>query len=161
MIGIYKLCYKDKFYYGSSTDVGRRFRTHKYKLKKGTHDNKQLQAIVNKHGIEAISFEVLAQTATIEVAREWEQTLLDDWQGHELCMNHRNTATGFATGDAHPFKEIAPPNRKLTMEQAEDIRRRIANKEISMRKIAKEYGVTHGVISLIVRGKTYTTARDR
>lgn len=62
--------------------------------------------------------------------------------------------------DAYQKKRRAQPkggahaNAKLTNEQAKDIRRRYQEGEYQM-PLAKEYGVSQTVISLIVRGESY------
>ncbi len=50
---------------------------------------------------------------------------------------------------------VIPPWAKLDHEKAAEIRARHAAGGISMRKLAREYGVHHSVISAVVRGKSW------
>ena len=45
--------------------------------------------------------------------------------------------------------------RKLTFEQAEAIRARYKNEDITQRKLAEEYGVKRDIIAQIVTGRSY------
>ena len=46
-------------------------------------------------------------------------------------------------------------NRKLTIEQAEEIRYKYSNTKTSYKKLGAEYGVTHGVIYSILKNNSY------
>jgi len=61
--GIYKIVNKinNKIYIGSATDLKRRWREHKYKLKKGTHSNKHLLSAWNKYGEDNFFFETIEE----------------------------------------------------------------------------------------------------
>lgn len=45
--------------------------------------------------------------------------------------------------------------RKLTYEQANEIRERYSNEKVSLRQLGRDYGVDHSVISAIIKNKTY------
>lgn len=72
--GIYKITNKinNKIYIGSATDIKRRWREHKYKLRKGIHPNKHLLSSWNIHGESNFSFEV------IEILDDWNKEVLLD-----------------------------------------------------------------------------------
>lgn len=59
--GIYviKFNLKLKFYIGSSSDIQRRFKEHRRKLRQGKHANQYLQKAWNKYGEEAFTFETI------------------------------------------------------------------------------------------------------
>lgn len=61
--GIYKIVNKEnnKIYVGSATDLKRRWREHKYKLKKGIHPNTHLLSAWNKYGEDSFTFEVVEE----------------------------------------------------------------------------------------------------
>jgi group I intron endonuclease len=61
--GVYAIKNKldGKMYIGSSKKIERRFNSHKYKLKRGIHDNDHLQNAWATYGAESFEFIVLAQ----------------------------------------------------------------------------------------------------
>ncbi len=63
MIGIYKIYCKidSKVYIGYSSNITRRFASHKTRLRNNTHDNKYLQRAWNKHGENAFSFVIIEE----------------------------------------------------------------------------------------------------
>lgn len=81
MIGIYKIRNRvnGKEYIGSSVRILRRFRDHKYALRRGEHKNKKLQNAWNKHGEHAFEFCVVMLTSK-DMLRFYEQRFLDQMQ---------------------------------------------------------------------------------
>jgi len=67
MIGIYKIqnLVDNKMYIGYSTNITKRFLTHKYALKQNKHENSYLQRAWNKHGEQNFLFAIL-ELCTIE-----------------------------------------------------------------------------------------------
>ena len=63
MVGIYSIknTVNNKVYVGLSTKMGRRFSSHKRRLKDGTHENKHLQCSFNKYGKKAFEFIILEE----------------------------------------------------------------------------------------------------
>ena len=56
--GIYiiKNILNNKKYVGSSTNIGKRWRDHKWYLKENKHHNSHLQASYNKYGLDSFEF---------------------------------------------------------------------------------------------------------
>jgi hypothetical protein len=73
--------------------------------------------------------------------------------GKRLCSdkNHQSHA-GIAGG-----KVAGKLTRKLTFEQAEEIRFKFNNTKTSTRKLAKEYDTTHTTVGKIIKNKLYTS----
>lgn len=63
--GIYRILNttNGKFYIGSSNNMTRRFKEHRYRLGKNSHSNPYLQAAWNKYGSGSFQFEVLEEVA--------------------------------------------------------------------------------------------------
>jgi len=55
-----------KFYIGSTKDIDYRFKSHKYTLKKGVHQNKHLQNSYNKYGKGSFEFVVIFEGSSYE-----------------------------------------------------------------------------------------------
>lgn len=68
--------------------------------------------------------------------------------GREFSEEHRK-----ALSEAH-MGQVAP-NRKMTVEQAEEIRAEYATGKIFQKDLAIKYGTTQSVICSIVKNKTY------
>ena len=69
---------------------------------------------------------------------------------------------GFKTGAASSVsgkkngKILGRLKRKLTFEQAEEIRTIYANGNIFQKELAKRFGVSRGIIAMIINNNTYT-----
>jgi group I intron endonuclease len=102
MIGLYAIVRPDtrQAYFGSTSDIKRRFKDHRVRLNGGRHHATHLQRAWDKYGADAFVFKVLTPTGTLEEARELEQAFLDCFYG-DMLYNCKNTATGFPIGDAH------------------------------------------------------------
>ena len=92
-----------KYYYGSSTNVHKRFITHKRKLKNNNHHCVYLQRAYNKYGEQCFEFAIDKYFNTEREAREKEQEVLDKFyttlyntskyaQGGDLISYHPNKA---------------------------------------------------------------------
>lgn len=79
MQGIYLIRSKStsKCYYGSSVDILRRFRTHKYFLRAGKHQNIYLQRIWNKYGEEDFEFTIIEEVVDKYLLETREQFYFD------------------------------------------------------------------------------------
>jgi group I intron endonuclease len=75
-----------KFYVGSTVDIKDRWRTHRRKLRNGTHHCPHLQASWNKHGEDSFSFNVLSIHPVTELDKI-EQQWLDEHHGSGKCYN--------------------------------------------------------------------------
>jgi len=99
MIGVYAVVNKfnHKAYIGSSADVGKRLAQHRWSIKHGRFLNRQTyQEDAKAYGFGAFEFRVLAQTDTIEQARELETACLEMWFGDDLYNKcaHADGSTG-------------------------------------------------------------------
>jgi len=75
------------YYVGSSTNLYERWRTHRKKLRAGTHPNPKLQASWRKHGEAAFTFIILAEFETIKDMEACEEGLLADCVNDQFCCN--------------------------------------------------------------------------
>jgi len=99
--GIYKIFNKNngKFYIGSASDLGSRFRRHKIDLRRGNHKNKYLQNAWNKHGEESFDFiviEYLEKNKKLIIEREqyWLDRLMAVDAGYNIS-NKASSQLGF------------------------------------------------------------------
>ena len=78
MIGIYKISnlLDGKCYYGSSSNISKRFAQHLKTLRRGTHHNIHLQRAWIKYGEDAFAFEIVEE-CDMDVLLEIEQKYLD------------------------------------------------------------------------------------
>lgn len=76
-----------KFYVGSTIDWNARVRTHRRKLRAGTHHCVPLQNSWNKYGEDAFVFRVVAEVDDFLDLREVEQVFLDEHHGGAQCYN--------------------------------------------------------------------------
>lgn len=76
--GLYKIIntQNSKLYVGSSNNIAQRWRIHLYRLKKGNHHSRHLQAAWNKYGKDAFKFEIISEVDIADLIKE-EQRLLD------------------------------------------------------------------------------------
>lgn len=93
-----------KYYVGSSSNLYERWRTHRRKLRSGTHPNPKLQASWSKHGEEVFSFVLLAEFSDVLDMEACEEALLADCINDSLCCNlSLNAKTPWRnTGPLHP-----------------------------------------------------------
>jgi len=76
-----------KFYVGSTIDWNARIRTHRRKLRAGTHHCVPLQNSWNRYGEDAFVFRVVAEVDDFLDLREVEQVFLDEHHGSAQCYN--------------------------------------------------------------------------
>lgn len=73
IVGVYKIInlINNKIYVGSSVDIAKRMRKHKYELRKNIHPNEHLQRAYNKYGEDSFTAELLENcTEDIIIGRE-------------------------------------------------------------------------------------------
>lgn len=75
------------FYIGSSTNLYERWRTHRKKLRAGTHPNPQLQASWTKHGEQVFSFDIIAYFDDVSDMLAAEEGLIDAHIDDKKCCN--------------------------------------------------------------------------
>ncbi len=93
MIGVYAVVntHNHRAYIGSSRDVGRRLSLHRWAIKHGRFLNRQsYREDAEKFGISAFEFRVLAETETLEHARELETAFLECFIGPSLYNKSPN-----------------------------------------------------------------------
>ena len=66
----------NKWYIGSSNDVGRRLKTHKRELLNGSHNNLLLQHEYNKYGADSFSFIVLIKDIPEDMLLAYEKVFM-------------------------------------------------------------------------------------
>lgn len=81
------------YYVGSSTNLYERWRTHRKKLRFGSHPNPKLQASWRKHGEGAFDFVILAEFTNTADMEACEEALLADCVPDPLCCNLSLSAT--------------------------------------------------------------------
>lgn len=81
------------YYVGSSTNLYERWRTHRKKLRAGSHPNPKLQASWRKHGEEVFDFVILAEFTSPGDMEACEEALLADCVPDPLCCNLSLSAT--------------------------------------------------------------------
>ena len=78
-MGIYAITHIEsgKQYIGSSLNIERRFRQHRYDLKNKTHQNRKVQNAWNKYGQDAFRFHILDYVEDENELLTWEQQWVD------------------------------------------------------------------------------------
>ena len=89
-----------KIYYGSSQDIGIRWKDHRNALRRGDHENDHLQNSWNKHGPAAFTFAIF-DYCEVEDLYPYEQILLDLHVGKEYCYNIGTDAKAPMRGRKH------------------------------------------------------------
>lgn len=79
MMGLYEIrnMATGQVYVGSSLAIQKRFNQHKSELRKGVHENKNLQESWNSWGEDQFKFDVVAETSDASMIRSMEQERLD------------------------------------------------------------------------------------
>ena len=103
---------------------------------------------------------------TEEEAKQIRKEYLNESVSHrELAKKYgvsKTTITDLLKGKYYNLEKVEKPisrqkhQRKITMEQANEIRNRYANENISLRKLGACYNVDHSVIKAIIDNRTYT-----
>lgn len=97
---IYKIinAVNNKFYVGSAVNFEKRKARHLWRLKRGDHANKHLQAAWNKYGPTAFVFAIVQRVADSEDILAAENTWLSEHVGQAYCYNKAMDATAPGTG---------------------------------------------------------------
>jgi hypothetical protein len=127
MIGLYAVVntHNHRAYIGSSQNVNRRLSLHRWAIKHGRFLNRQPYADdARKFGFGAFEFRVLAETETIEKARELETAVLECLIGPDLYNKCANADGGSGTKrDRHAYvagaaKRVSNPEFRAKLSQA-------------------------------------------
>ena len=97
---IYKIinAVNNKFYVGSAVNFEKRKSRHLWRLRRGDHVNKKLQAAWNKYGEHAFVFAVVQEVPEAEDLLAAENVWLYQHVGKEYCYNIATDATAPQTG---------------------------------------------------------------
>ena len=90
MIGIYKIQSKldNRYYIGSSINIHKRWKEHKYELNNNRHSNSKLQNFVNKYSLDSLEFNIIEECSKKELLSK-EQNYLDklDENSFNICVS--------------------------------------------------------------------------
>lgn len=125
-----------KFYVGSAVNFAKRKAKHKWRLKRGDHSNKHLQAAWNKHGEKAFVFAIVQEVPEGEDLLEMENRWLHEHVGREYCYNIAADATSPGTGKSGPLNPMYGKRFNHTKETKEKISK--TSKGRPMSEAAKE-----------------------
>lgn len=106
---IYKIVnlVNDKFYVGSTSNKKERFKTHRQKLRAGTHHCHHLQAAWNKYGEAKFSFEIIERLDSPTHLEDAEDSWLVAHVGKPYCYNHGTRARAPRRGVRHLPDSVA------------------------------------------------------
>ena len=92
MIGVYEITIGDYYYFGSAKDCEHRcVKEHFASLKNGTHGNKKMQSVYNKH--KTFDWQIVENCDDRGIAYLVEQAYLDANVGRKTCMNLSSRAS--------------------------------------------------------------------
>lgn len=91
-----------KFYVGSTTQRYVRWRTHKKKLRAGTHHCRHLQAAWNKYGEKAFEFSVVEVVLDVALLEAAEDRWLSEHVGKPHCYNSGRSSSAPMRGRCGP-----------------------------------------------------------
>lgn len=101
-------------YVGSSNNLRRRAKEHFGDMRRNDHDNDHIQALHDKYGLDAFSFEILREVADKEARLDIEQQLIDSGEYIlNVCPSARSLAQSDETRAKHRVKSTG---RKLSPE---------------------------------------------
>lgn len=109
--GIYKIICGNRYYYGSSQNIQKRWMRHKCNLRHNNHSNATLQNVWNKYGESAVSIEIVKEVPKEQLLIT-EQAYLDEHVGHPRCMNVAANSTSPSKGRIGEWKQSAESNNK-------------------------------------------------
>jgi group I intron endonuclease len=118
--GIYKITNKQtgKFYIGSSVNVEKRWRAHRWRLRSGIHANQHLLSAWEKYGEQSFTFSIL-QEVEEEMLLDVEQQVIDE----SGCLNKK---VGY---NKAPFAGSPMKGRKHSKETKEKIAKTSAGRK--------------------------------
>lgn len=129
--GVYRITAPDdRIYVGSAArGFATRWRVHRHHLRRGTHHNKALQAIANKHGVDSLTFErVLVCAPTM--ATFYEQLVMDAFRPALNAAPVAGSSLGYRHTDETKAKFQS--RKRGTLTEAGRLARAEANKQFRM-----------------------------
>ncbi len=162
--GIYRIrnLVNDKCYIGSAADVRgfpHRWGNHRHQLRQQQHHSIKLQAVWNKYGEDAFTFEILLYCDPMNCLM-YEQLILDiDQPAYNICriagspLGYQHTTEAKRKiGNAHRGEKNN--TTKLTHKNVMTVRELLGQGQ-PQRSIAKLFGVCQGTVSQINTGKIW------
>ena len=153
MQGIYKFTNKinNKVYIGKADNLEERYKSHKR-----NYDNSNLQdyntkfyRALRKYGFENFNYEIL------ESNKYWTEKVLNQKE-IEYIAKYRATEDEYGYNIQKGGLNTAVP-RKLNEKQVLEIKNKLITSTFTMQQIAKEYGVSDSMISMINNGAAWVT----
>ena len=130
-----------KIYYGSSQDIGIRWKEHRCALRRGDHHCSHLQNSWNKHGAAAFTFAVF-DYCEVEDLYPYEQILLDLHVGKDYCYNTAKDAKAPFKGRKHTEEsKVQISKSQIGKTHSEETKRR--QSEAKKGKKNPFFGKTH------------------
>lgn len=150
--GIYKIInlVTNKIYVGSSINIGKRWRDHKWHLKEGIHHNSHLQSSYNKHGLNNFMFSIEIECDVNDLLNEEKKTVL------KYKSNDRN----FGYNKNDPKTIFFRKKIKETLNENNSLRMR-GNKNPMFGKTGKEHPKHAYILSNKMRKKMSEWAKNR
>lgn len=175
MIGIYEIYNgaTSKSYIGSSVNIGKRLRDHKYDLRNNQHDNLHLQRAWNKYGEGCFTFKIIQET-TADDLLETEQFWIDFYNATNVELGYNILAVaGNSTGYRHndeTIQKMKNTHKVIGISQSATVAAAIANRKQyiimspdgieydvdNLTLFANERGLDSGQLNKIARGVIQT-----
>lgn len=107
IIGVYKITniLSERYYIGYSTNINKRFKTHRYKLRNNIHDNLFLQRAYNLDGEDKFQYEIIHICGSVDEAKNIELQYLTDLTIRDKLYNLHFNNSGGDMLSHHPNKE--------------------------------------------------------
>lgn len=112
-----------KVYCGSSKNLSQRFQHHRWRLRKGTHENPHLQAAYSKYGEESFTYRVVEFVEKEEDLVIREQYWLDQFDKSELynITKYATPGNAITLTQKHKDKLTAKAKKKVVMQTLDGI----------------------------------------
>jgi group I intron endonuclease len=163
-IGVYKISniISGRYYIGYSTNIYRRFKVHRSKLKQNCHDNIFLQRAYNLDGEDNFIYDIIHSCDTEEKAKEIELQYLSDLSIRDMLYNLNFNNSGGDLLTNHPDKEKI---REKILKSFANTINKMSKEELKQKygrpgEINGMYGKTHTeearkIISEVHKGNVY------
>lgn len=153
MQGIYKFTNRinNKIYIGKANNLEERFKFHKrnYNNSNLQDYNTKFYRALRKYGFENFDYEILESNKywTEEILNQKEIEYIAKYQATEDEYGYNIQKGGLNTA----------VSRKLNEKQILEIKNKLSTSVLTLQQIAKEYGVSDSMISMINHGKAWAT----